>query len=411
MYDSIKRTGKICLIAAVLLLAGGLPDPAAAETARDVVRLAVNEDGIVTLDGKPWRGVGVNFFSAFRRTLDNPEDTSYTASFQELAAFHIPFVRFMCGGFFPAEWKQYLEDKEGYFARLDGVVEAAEKAGIGLIPSVFWFYAGVPDTVGEPVNQIGNPHSKTADFMRTYLTDLVTRYASRPSIWAWEVGNEYNLAADLPNAADHLPMRAPSRGTPSERTMADAISSADILAAMQLFVDTVSPLDPHRLLTSGHSILRPSQYHQRIESSWKRDTTAQYCRELLRSHPEPFKLISVHLYPEAQTSGYFNLPFCSYEHHLATLIATAAPAGKAVFVGEFGAASLEERSGAEGAQENFYQLLKAIETSGVPLAALWVYDFPYQEKSCNVTSSNARSYQLEALKELNLRLQAPGQAP
>ena len=376
-----------------------------AEDAPSRLRLTINEDGQALLDGSPWRGVGVNFFSAFRRTLDDPEDHSYVEGFRELADYRIPFVRFMCGGFFPAEWKHYVEDKAGYFERLDRVVDAAEEAGVGLIPSVFWFYAGVPDTVGENVKEIGNPESRSAAFMRSYLQDLAERYASRSVIWAWELGNEYNLAMDLPNAMDHLPMRAPFRGTPAHRTMEDALSSDDVLSVMKLFGETMSTLDPGRPLTSGHSINRPSQYHQRIENSWKRDSTAQYCREVLRHHPHPFDLVSIHLYPAARTDGYLAQPSASCEYHLATIAAISAQGGKAVFIGEFGAGIMEKELGDEVARENFHQLLTAIEHSNVPLSALWVYDFPFQEKECNVTSTNKRAYQLKALKELNMRLQ------
>ena len=39
----------------------------------------------------------------------------------------------------------YLKDKEAYFRRLDSVVRAAEEQGIGLIPSLFWNLATVPE--------------------------------------------------------------------------------------------------------------------------------------------------------------------------------------------------------------------------------------------------------------------------
>ena len=45
-----------------------------------------------------------------------------------------PFARFMCSGFWPSENRLYQQDKEAYFQRLDAVVRAAEKHGIGLIP-------------------------------------------------------------------------------------------------------------------------------------------------------------------------------------------------------------------------------------------------------------------------------------
>ncbi len=64
----------------------------------------------------------------------------------------------------------------------------------------------MPDLVGEPMDQWGNPESKVHEWMREYVREVVTRYRYSPAIWAWEMGNEFGLQASLPNAASH---RAP----------------------------------------------------------------------------------------------------------------------------------------------------------------------------------------------------------
>jgi hypothetical protein len=55
-------------------------------------------------------------------------------------------------------------------------------------------------------------------------------------------------------------------------------------------------------------------------------------------------------------------------------------------------------------------MLSVIEKQQVPLTALWVYDFPWQGQGhdpyCNVTASNARAYQLQAIAEANARIRA-----
>lgn len=366
-------------------------------------RLRISEEGAVLLNGKPFRGVGINYFDAFRRRILDSTDTSYREGFEELAAYGIPFIRFACGGFWANEWKLYLEDRDAWFAALDDVVESASKNGIGLIPSVFWWYAGVPDLVGEPVDQLGNPESKTIAFIRQYTEDLVSRYKDHPAFWAWEFGNEYNLAVDLPNAMDHLPFISPERGTPEKRTERDTLTTAQMLEAMRAFGETVREIDPHRPVTSGHAILRPSQLHQRTDGSWDRDSMEQHKEEWLHHHPDPYNLISTHLYPEAR-QGYFDLDDCPYEKHLELTLEAAASVGKAVFVGEFGAGTDEKNKDLEKVRTEFFAQMDAIEKSGVPLAALWVYDFDWQDKTYNITSSNHRSYQLEALRDLNRRM-------
>jgi hypothetical protein len=74
---------------------------------------------------------------------------------------------------------------------------------------------------------------------------------------------------------------------------------------------------------------------------------------------------------------------------------------KAVFVGEFGV----QGETPEAAQQ-FRALLSLIEKTGVPLAALWVFDYGHQADR-NVTADNSRSYQLQAIAEANRRLQNP----
>ena len=45
--------------------------------------LRVNAAGVLTRNGAPYRGIGVNYYDAFVRTLRNPQDDSYRAGFSE----------------------------------------------------------------------------------------------------------------------------------------------------------------------------------------------------------------------------------------------------------------------------------------------------------------------------------------
>ncbi len=348
-------------------------------------------------DGKPYRGIGVNYFDAFARTLKDPSDTSYREGFAELARLGIPFCRFMACGFWPSDWKLYFEDKERYFALLDGVVRAAEERGIGLIPSLFWHTATVPDLVGEPRDQWGNPDSKTHAFLRSYVREVVTRYRDSPAIWGWEFGNEYNLDADLPNAAKHRPKIVPQLGTPKTRSARDDLTHDMIAAAFAAFAREVRRCDPRRVIFTGNSAPRPSAWHQWKELSWTQDTPEQYADRLLRDNPDPVNSVTVHIYWDTAKRFGRNV---SVEKFLARTREAAARAGKALFVGEFGAPTAQKREKAPVAQR-FRRILAAIEKTGVPLAALWVYDLDHQAKTWNITSANSRSYQLEAIAEAN----------
>ncbi len=143
------------------------------------------ENGTLMKDGKPYRAIGANYFDLFYRVLKNTQDESQIEGLRQLALAGIPFVRFSCGGFWPTEWGLYLTNKTTYFNLLDKTVKTAEKNNMGLIPSFFWYYACVPDIVGEPMDQLGNPNSKTIAFIKQYTKEVVERYKDSPAIWGW----------------------------------------------------------------------------------------------------------------------------------------------------------------------------------------------------------------------------------
>ena len=349
--------------------------------------LSVSPDGVLLRDGAPYRGIGVNYFDCFYRTLKDPTDTSYDAGFEALEQAGIPFVRFMCSGFWPSENKLYLEDKEAYFQRLDAVVKSAEKHHLGLIASLFWNMSTVPDLVGEPCDQWGNPQSKTHDYMRRYVQEVVTRYLNSPAIWGWEFGNEYNLGADLPNAAEWRPPVWPTLGTATSRSVRDDLTHDMIRTAFRGFAKAVREIDPTRLIDTGNGFPRSSAWHQWKEKSWTADAPEQYAEMLAGDNPDPMNAISVHAYGE--------------DDRIRQTMALALKLKKPLFVGEFGV----QGPPSDETMPAFSTTVSVIENGQVPLAALWVYDHGGQDE-WSVSATNARAYQLEALAEANERIRA-----
>ena len=357
------------------------------------------DKGMLVLRGKPYSGVGVNYFSLFYRRIKKPSDESHRGGLERLAGAGIPFVRFTACGFWPVDWDIYLRDREAHFKLLDGVVTSAEKAKIGLIPSLFWHMSTVPDIVGEPVDQLGNPDSETIAFIRRYTKEVVLRYRNSPAVWAWEFGNEYNLHADLPNASKHRPPVWPTLKTARKRTKRDELTSQAMLTALSEFAKTVRKYDKHRVLITGHSVPRPSAYHNTKEKSWKSDSPRQFEQILLRDNPDPFDTICVHAYPKA------NRKYSAGADNLTSMIETiqriSLKARKPLFIGEFGAPLT---LGKEKERFAFLELLNAIETNRVPLSAVWVFDHAGQNKDWNITFDNQRSYMLKLIAKANQRM-------
>jgi hypothetical protein len=346
----------------------------------------MDKRGELTLHEVPFHGIGVNYYDAFARTLNKTAETNYDVGFRELAARRIPFVRFSAGGYWPKDWELYQTNRAEYFARLDGVVQSAERHQIGLIPSCFWNMSTVPDLVGEPCNRWGDPASRTIAFMREYTRELVTRYAQSPAIWGWEFGNEYNLLADLPNASEHRPPVVPGLGTPAHRSAEDELTHADIRVAIREFAREVRQLDPRRIIVSGNAFPRVSAWHQEKANSWQADSREQFAEMLAADNPSPVDTLSVRGYDLATDIG-----------RLGQAMTVAQAERKPLFVGEFGV------SGATTGKSKmmFAKILSAIETNRVPLAALWVFDFDGQAQDWNVNATNDRSWQLDAIQQAN----------
>lgn len=386
----------LTLIATLLLAPlAALHAADALQPARDGLEL---RDGVLVRQGQPYRGVGVNYFDAFGRVLANATNTSYRAGFATLHQYGIPFARFAACGFWPADWLLYQTNPTAYFDRLDDVVKAAEANQVGLIPSLLWRIETLPQLVGEPVSAWGNPASRTHTLMRRYTEEVVKRYRNSPAIWGWEFGNEMSLAVDLPGEKDRLAERKaiPLLGVPAP-TEADILHAADMLTALREFAKTVRRLDSHRIIVSGNATPRPAAWHNTADNSWTTDTREQFMEILRRDNPDPLSVLCVHWYPEKDQRFSKTRPATQAEV-LGAMKEAAHTARKPLFVGEFG---VSKEIGPTEEQKEFKAMLHDFKLSGVPVAAVWVFDFESQDKDWNITSNNERAYMLKAVAEAN----------
>jgi hypothetical protein len=357
--------------------------------------------GAVLRNGPPYRAIGINYFDVFYHLLSDPGDTAFIEDFRKLRESGIPFVRFAANGFWPKDNRLYFEDKEAYFALLDRVVRAAEDNGLGLVPTLFWNIATVPDLVGEPLSAWGDPHSRTCKFMRTYTEEVIGRYRASPAIWMWEFGNEYNDQADLPHSARFRPKTVPERGTPSARSERDDLSSAMLIKAYKEWASTVRKLDPNRLISSGNDMPRYDARRLRTGGGEGMDTRAAWTEELLRQNG-PFSVLSVHCYIGERR--FFRDERLEMPDMLFALQQIAAREGKPVFAGEFGATGDD----LEGGDKRFRTLLRAVEDSGVALAAVWNFGpRRFSNKTdWNIDFTNEHAWMLDELRSANERLRA-----
>jgi len=351
-------------------------------------------------DGKPYYGMGVNYFDAFYRVLKDNEDQSYKEGFRILREqYDIPFARVMFTGFWPIDHELYFLNKEKYFQLLDELVAEAEKQELGLIPSFFWFIGLVPDMMGEHMDAYADPNSKTTQYMKTYIHEVVGRYKDSPAIWAWELGNEWMLVADIPNEENGRVMTATEMNSPAKRhPVKDWVKRDNLLVAYQMFADEVRKIDPTRMVGYGDALTRNSAYNNHFNKNFDIDTREEFL-QMFKGDNIGADCEGVHIYP-FQDGTYFpdNAP-------IEETIKLCNSTDKPLFIGEFGAPI---ELGKEEARAFYDRLIKVIMEERVPLSALWVYDFSPQDSTWNVTHDNDRAYMLDAIVEVNAEFKSLG---
>lgn len=174
------------------------------------------------------------------------------------------FIRFAASTFWPSQMALYQTNASAYWEVLDTVVALAKANGCGLLPSIFWNLFLFSDLSQEPAGALMEPQtSKAYAAMEAYATAMVRRYATEPTIVAWEIGNEWSLIMDL-NMSDRTDCCAPGMGTPLHRTSADNVSTDGLMLTMAGLAGAVRAADPlARPVTSGHALPRPAAEHLR----------------------------------------------------------------------------------------------------------------------------------------------------
>ena len=337
--------------------------------------VAVRE-GRLWQEGRPLRAVGVNYCDLFQELIGKGESDRTLRGLRYLGERKIPFVRFWCCGFWPSDWTLYQTDREEYFRRLDRVVRTAEEAGVGLVPSLFWRIHTVPDLVDEFTDAWADPHSRTRALMATYVAEVVGRYRQSPAIWGWEFANEVNLGVDLPNGMNFLGRKIPHLGVDLAKDKRNLMTKGIAVAAFVAFAKEVRKLDPDRFLTSGNSILRPSQYNQTMHGTWTKDSPEEAAQAFAWLNPDPLDVASIHVYPGLENGA------GKATAAIGANKAFAAAIGKPLFVGEF--AALGHDRGKEIDMDVYRQiqgeLFAAILEHRVDLAAHWVFDYTDSRK-------------------------------
>lgn len=255
-----------------------------------------------------------------------------------------------------------------YWSKLDLLVEKAEELEIGLLPSLFWTFMPF-DYYNEPYEDaLHDPDSQSMQFIKNYTEKFVRRYAESPAIYGWEFSNEKVLSSDIPGNYG-----------------ADTWYTIEGLGEVYtLFANTVKANDPYgRMISTGDTNPRQSQWNQWKNQSWTTDTREQHEEVMRIINPAGIDTVSQHQYslhsmlaPGDRTAPLFEAN--TWQTFFEYLIEISASMNKACYVGEVGYgidANLGwENVKLEDMQVTYQAMADAAYNTKMQLILFWNYD-------------------------------------
>jgi len=322
-----------------------------------------------------WRGqyeftnIGVNIPDLFVRFLNN-DDKAATAVMKEAAKAGVRFVR--CDGCTrsPEEFHRFISDSAGWLTAFQRMLSAADDLGISIVPTLLPNIRMIPtyiSSIGSPAVGSAPNKSSISDYLKMstpsnslalkYIDAVVGRFRDDPRVLFWELGDEYNLGADLPE----------SNGV---RGAAECFSSDEVRSFLIQTSKHIKGIDRNHLVSSGNTDMRPNSWHLRqamldhrtaadkwaytvsglatdsdTSDSDSSDNFAQYSEMIHFFSPPGIDLVSVHASPPGESQvGWLvedddhalRLPWSQLAAGSVPGNAAEAPAGKPIFIGAFG---------------------------------------------------------------------------
>jgi len=362
------------------------PKPPVVDRARDILRA----DHAQLFRGKlEFRNVGANIPDLFERYLSG-DDAGAEKMLTDAQAAGIRFARCFGTTWGPERFGLFESDRKRWLDAFDRMLLAADKHGIAIVPSLLFNIRMIPDyvqrTTGKQEGVVGylTPGTVSNRLAVTYVTAIVTRYRSDPRVLFWEIGNEYNLEADLSLQWKSRPLN-------------EAPTSEQIRAFLMQIGKVIKKADRKHLVTSGNADMRTAAWHLQqamrahktatdplnFPLDWTKDTLPQYIEMIGFFNPAPLDLVSVHQYAADPASPTTNdVSWLLPDHDHAVLLSWARVAAQSLnlplFVGEFGETFVQD--GKERPSVWTQDFLTRIPLGTAPLAAVWAWEFAQEGK-------------------------------
>ena len=388
--------------------------------------LHVEKDGTITLAGKPFYGFGVNLYTAFVHCYERPETATYREQLALMKFYNIPFVRMPLSGYLPNYYKDFDRDPEAMMDKMQLVLDEAERQQIGIIVSLMWWDPAVSGHMGEKRSAMGDPSGRTVDYARGYTALLVERFKHHKAVWGWEIGNEYNLTADMcdPKLQNHLWSDGIASLPLSGVTAMDYYTTTELHNFYTEIAKEIRAHDTFRLISSGNGDMREFAFHLHqsahrnpITHLWTKDTTIDSLDQFYDMNayltPDPMDTVCFHLQHGSLNDtpphydyivprfGRSDVSHLEYFHEYKN---AAKRLNKGLFFGECG--DFMDMEAAPDIEEKFQMIIDWIVQADIQLAATWQFS---TDHGIDVNDKGIDGYKLHVLQEANKQYRMAGQ--
>jgi len=384
-------------------------------------RIIVDSISISGTDPLPDRSIGLNAFPLFaqylgisqgnidyqnqaHRKISKAMARKSIISASEIGA---KYLRVMVSGFYSPTLDVLLNDSVAFWGAMDELMAEFKANDMKIIPSLAWNLFQFPNYFDETVTDyISNPHSLSYLQLIRFIHDFVTRYKDDDVVLFYELGNEYNLYADLKIDTN------PWTGEP----YSGKFTTAELSDFMKQTANYIRSLDPSGMVTSGNGMPRKSAYHLMLQPAfspsgpdWTEDNVSQF-KQYLKILEEGLDVVSAHIYNSdydgTQRFGItdrYSAEVINYEKEAVD------EAGKILFIGEFGDYDpmIQQDTNAVFTQNMFNKIVEL----DIPFSSPWIWDF-YQFNTYEFTPFHIEQgftdFIIEKYKQANVGL---GNAP
>jgi hypothetical protein len=261
--------------------------------------------------------------------------------------------------FFDADPARQAQKRREFFAGFDQMLDACDRHGIRIVASLLWQVETLGKLGGQPLRAtMIDPDSLGRRRVAEFVSAVVARYRDRPTIAMWEVGNEYNLVADI------------------QWPQFD-VTSDQVAAFVHDLATLVRSIDRNHLITTGDSTPRPSAMHllQAVragkEVDWTPDSAEEQIAYLRLMNADPIDVISIHYYDDGMITlgGRLGSP-----ENLRFYARAAAEIGKPLFIGEMGLDADVESYTTPAALALLRATLPVLVELKLPLTLYWTFN-------------------------------------